>query len=80
MHQACVYENQAQYKKANSILTSIIKEVLKIRHIAKGLYEAISQFQFQLNEKQFYLAYWARKSVTISFDTMTTSPMETNFR
>jgi hypothetical protein len=76
MHQACVFENQAQYEKANSILTSVIKEALKKHHISKGLYEAISQFQVQLNEKQSYLAYWARKSVIMSFDAMTTSPVE----
>jgi hypothetical protein len=63
-------------KKANSILTSIIKEALKKNHISKGLYEAISQFQLQVNEKQSYLAYWARKSITMSFDGMTTSPVE----
>jgi hypothetical protein len=51
MHQACVFENQAQYEKANSILTSVIKEALKKHHIGKGLYEAISQFQLQLNKK-----------------------------
>ncbi len=76
MHQACVFENKAQYKKANNILTSVIKEALKKRHIGKGLYEAISQFQVQLNEKESYIAYWARKSVTISFDAMTTPPVE----
>jgi hypothetical protein len=45
MHQACVFENQAQYAKANNILTSVIKEALKKCHIGEGLYEAISQFQ-----------------------------------
>jgi hypothetical protein len=76
MYQACVFENKAQYEKANNILTSVIKEKLKKRYIGKGLYEAISQFQVQLNEKESYLAYWARKSVTTSFDATTTSPME----
>jgi hypothetical protein len=77
MHQACIFENKAQYEKANNILTSVIKEALKKRYIGKGLYEAISQFQvLQLNEKESYLAYWARKSVTVSFDAMTTSPLE----
>jgi hypothetical protein len=76
MHQACVFENKAQYEKANYILTSVIKEALKKRHIGKGLYEAISQFQVQLNEKESYFAYWTRKSVTMSFDAMTTSPVE----
>jgi hypothetical protein len=76
MHQACVFENQAQYKKANNILTSVVKEALKKCHISKGFYEAISQFQVHLNEKQSYLTYLARKSVTMSFDTITTSPME----
>jgi hypothetical protein len=62
--QAFVFEIQAQYKKANSIL------------ISKGLYEAISQLQLQVNEKQPYLANWVRKSITMSFDAMTTSPVE----
>jgi hypothetical protein len=75
MHQACVFENKAQYKKANILLTSVIKEALKKRHIGKGLYEAISQFQVQLNETESY-AYWARKSVTMSVDAMTTSPVK----
>ncbi len=76
MHQACVFENKARYEMANNILTSVIKEALKKRYIGKGLYEAISQFQVQLNEKESYLAYWARKSVTMSFDTMTSSPVD----
>jgi hypothetical protein len=76
MHQACVFENKTHYKKANNILTSVIKEALKKRHTGKGLYEAISQFQVQLNGKESYLAYWARKSVTMSFDTISTSPVE----
>jgi hypothetical protein len=57
MHQACVFENQAQYEKSNRILTSVIKEALKKRHISQGLYETISQFQVQLNKKQSFLAY-----------------------
>jgi hypothetical protein len=76
MHQACVFENKTQYEKANNILTSVIKEALKKLYIGKGLYEAISQFQVQLNEQGSYLAYWARKSVTMAFDAMTTSPVE----
>jgi hypothetical protein len=76
MHQACVFENIAQYKKANNKLTSVINEALKKRHIGKGLYEAISQFWVQLNKKESYLAYWDQKSVTMSFDAMTTSPVE----
>jgi hypothetical protein len=76
LHQACLFENKAQYEKANHILTSVIKEALKKHLIGKDLYETISQFQIQLNEKESYLAYWARKSVTMSFDAMTTSPME----
>jgi hypothetical protein len=63
MHQACVFRNKAQYKKANNIFTTIIKEALKKRRIGVGLYEAISQFQIQLNEKEPYLAYWAIKII-----------------
>ena len=75
MHQACVFGNQAQYKNANSILSFIIKEALKECHISKGLYEVLSQFQLQVNEKQSYVAYRARKSITMSFGAMTTSTM-----
>jgi hypothetical protein len=76
MHQACVFENKAQYQKANNILTSVIKEALEKCHIGKDLYDAISQFHIQLSKKESYLAYWARKSVPMSFDAMTTSPVE----
>jgi hypothetical protein len=76
MHQACVFDYQAQYENANSILTSIINEAKSKRHISKGLYEAFSKLQLQVHNKQSYLAYWIRKSITISFDAMTTSPME----
>jgi hypothetical protein len=51
-HQACVFEYQAQYKKANSILTTIIKEALSKCHISKGLYQAFSKFQLQKYAKQ----------------------------
>jgi hypothetical protein len=76
MHQACMFENKSQYEKSNNILTSVINEALKKHHIGKDLYKAISQFQVQLNEKTSYLAYWARNSVTVSFDTMTMSLMK----
>jgi hypothetical protein len=76
MRQTCVFENQAKYQKANRILTSIIKEANSKLHISKGLYKAISQFQLQVKEKQPYLAYWVRKFITMSFDPMTTSSVE----
>jgi hypothetical protein len=65
MHQACVLENKEQYKKANNILTSVIKEALKKWHIGKGLYEAIFQFQVHLNEKESYTSNRRSESLSL---------------
>jgi hypothetical protein len=37
---------------------------------------AIQQFQINTKEKECYLAFYVRLTISMSFDTMTTSPVE----
>jgi hypothetical protein len=37
---------------------------------------AIQQFQFVIKEKQCYLAFYVRSKISMSFDAMATSPVE----
>jgi hypothetical protein len=73
MHHACVF---IKHNTANIVQTPIINEAKSKCHLSKGLYEAFFKFQLQVHKKQPYLANWVRKSIIMSFDAMTTSPVE----
>jgi hypothetical protein len=76
MHQACVFINQQQYKKSNELLTRIINEAHHQGIISDSLKEAFEAFQVKLNNKQLYLSNWVRRTIPNSYDTMTTSHVE----
>ena len=76
MHQACVYENKLQYVKSHSILNEVIAKVYADGLITQELKEAIETYQVKMSTKEDFLANCIRKTITISYDAMTTSPVE----
>jgi hypothetical protein len=76
MHRACVFENKEQYDKAGKILTAVLQMALEKNHITREQYDAFDAFQSKLAEKERYLAYHVRKHIPMTFDAMTTSPVE----
>jgi len=76
MHQACVYENKSQYVKSHSTLTDVIAKVYADGLITQQLKEAIERYQVKMSTKEDFLAYYIRRTVIMSYDAMTTSPVE----
>ncbi len=76
MHHACVFENKKQYDKAGKILTAVLQTALEKNHITREQYDAFDVFQSKLAEKERYLAYHVQKHIPMTFDAMTTSPVE----
>ena len=76
MDQACVFENQYQYAKSNAIVTDIITRLLLDGSINQKTKDTIETFQSKMSGKERYLAFWVRKSVCMTYNAMTTSPVE----
>ena len=76
MHQACVYENKSQYMKSHSIVTEVIAKVYADGLITQELKEAIETYQVKISTKEHFLANYIRRTISMSYDAMTTSPVE----
>jgi len=76
MDQACVFENQYQYAKSNAIVTDVITRLLQDGSINQKTKDAIETFQSKMSGKERYLAFWVCKSVCMTYDAMTMSPVE----
>ncbi len=74
MDQACVFENKHQYARSNGVLTDVISGLLEDGSISQK--EDIETFQSKIFGKERYLAFWIQKSVCMTYDAMTTSPVE----
>ncbi len=76
MDQACVFENQYQPAKSNAVLTDVITRLLQDGSINQTTKDAIETFQSKMSAKERYLAFLVRKSVCMTYNAMTTSPVE----
>jgi hypothetical protein len=76
MHQACVYETKSQYMKSHSILTEVVAKLYADELITQQLKEAIESYQVKITTKEHFLAYYIRRTISMSYDAMTTSPVE----
>jgi hypothetical protein len=76
MDQACMFENQYQYAKSNAVVTDIITRLLQDGLINHKTKDAIETFQSKMSGKERYLAFWVHKSVCMTYDAMSTSPVE----
>lgn len=62
--------------KSHSILTDVIAKVYANGLITQQLKEAIERYQVKMSTKEDFLAYYIRRTVIMSYDAMTTSPVE----
>jgi hypothetical protein len=76
MHQACVYENKSQYVKSHATLTEVIAKVYADGVITQELKDAIETYQVKISTKEHFLANYIRRTIVMSYDAMTTSPVE----
>ena len=76
MHQACVYETKSQYIKSHYILTEVVAKLYADGLITQQLKEAIESYQVKITTKEHFLAYYIRRTISMSYDAMTTSPVE----
>ena len=75
-HQACVYQTKAQHDRSNMILTEMLSSPLCQDVLSKDCIKAIEKLQCSMIDKETYLAFHVRKTISMSFDAMTTSPVE----
>ncbi len=75
-HQACVYQTKAQYDRSNMILTEMLSSPLCQDVLSKDCIKGIEKLQCSMIDKETYLAFYVRKTISMSFDAMTTSPVE----
>ena len=75
-HQACVYCTKSQYDRSNAILTEMLSSQKCKDELSEQCIKAIEKFQCTMIEKEPYLVFHFRKTITMSFDAMTTSPVE----
>jgi hypothetical protein len=71
-----VYQTKAQYDRSNMILTEMLSSPLCQDVLSKDCIKAIRKFQCSMIDKETYLAFYVRKTISMSFDAMTTSPVE----
>ncbi len=75
-YQACVYQTKTQYDRSSEILTEMLclqwcQDSLSPEHI-----KVIEKFQANMKKKENYLAFHIRFKISMSFDAMITSPIE----
>ncbi len=75
-HQACVYQTKAQYDRSNMILTEMLSSPWCQEVLSTDCIKAIEKCQCTMIEKEAYLAFYLWKTVSMSFDAMTTSPVK----
>ncbi len=75
-HQACVYQTKAQYDRSNMILTDMLSSPWCEKNLSTDCIKAIDKFQCTMIEKETYLLFYLRKTISMSFDAMTMSPVE----
>ena len=54
----------------------VFDNALEKSHKTRQQYDAFATFQLKLAEKEWYLAYYVWKNIPMTFDAMTTSPVE----
>ncbi len=71
-----MYQTKAQYDRSNMILSEMLSSPLCQIVLSNDFIKAIENFQCSMTKKEQYLAFYVRKNVSMSFDAMTTSPVE----
>ncbi len=71
-----MYQTKAQYDRSNMILTEMLSSLWCQEVLSTDCIKAIENFPCTMIEKETYLAFYLRKTISMSFDAMTTSPVE----
>ena len=71
-----MYQTKAQYDRSNVILTEMLSSPWCQQVLSTDCIKAIEKFQCTMIEKETYLAFYLQKNISMSFDAMTTSPVE----
>jgi hypothetical protein len=74
-HQAYAYQTKAQYDRSNMILIEMLSSPLQ-DVLSNDCIEAFEIFQCSIIKKVQYLAFYVHEIISMSFDAMTTSPVE----
>ena len=71
-----MYRTKAQYDRSNLILTEMLSSPLCQDVLSKDCIKAIEKLQCSMIVKETYLAFYVWKTISMSFDAMTMSPVE----
>ena len=74
--QTCVYSSKEQYDRSHQILTEMMLSPMCKNVLSNECRKAIEKFQMVIKEKERYLAFYVRVKIPLSFNAMTTSPVE----
>ncbi len=72
----CVYRTKQQYDQSHGLLLEMLVSEMCIKTLSTVCINAIQQFQIVMKEKECYLAFYVHSTISMSFDAMTTSPVE----
>ena len=75
-YQTCVYRSKEQYDRSHQIFTYMMLSPMCMNVLSNDCRKAIEKFQMNIKEKENYLAFYVRVKVPLSFNAMTTSPVE----
>lgn len=75
-YQTCVYRTKEQYDMSHQIFTNMMLSPMCTNVLSNECRQAIEKFQMNMKEKENYLAFYVRVKVPLSFNAMTTSPVE----
>ncbi len=71
-----MYRTKAQYDRSNLILAEMLSSPLCQDVLSKDCIKAIEKLQCSMIDKETYLAFYVQKNISMSFDAMTMSPVE----
>ncbi len=71
-----MYQTKAQYDRSNMILTEMLSSHMCQDVLSNDCIKAIENFQCSMIEKETYLAFYVRKTISMSLDAMTISPVD----
>ncbi len=72
----CVYRAKEQYDRSHELLFEMLVSDMCTKTLSPECINAIQQFQVVIKEKECYLAFYVHSKNSMSFDAMTTSPVE----
>ncbi len=76
-HQVCVYSTKEQYDRSHDLFSEMLDSETCTKTLSLECINAIQQFQINIKEKECYLAFYVYLKISMLFDDMTTSSVET---